>query len=490
MFDGGGVTLSRVVAETAPAAERLVDLLAPWDRARLRLTCRALAGAVPAAACAMSLSAMVRRAGGAGLLRYGAGDAQSCWMHALIAVEADAADALRWLLGRRVEWSTDPKHTRELRHVSLLTASAGAWRVLGPLPSRPEPDDTVSLLMDAWEGGSEALVAERAAAAAECAARGELGYRARNVLRVTIQGAWRRDAPALLVPFLRLGARCPYARRATVAAVSMGRRDLVEPGDWLTQIGNAPFSLRVAVRSGDLALARTAFDRCGMPTKGERRELLHDAVQCRRDAPAMLDWVTRALNIDAALLLSCGDQLVTHAVRGDAVAALCWVLQRTGPVPAAELLRRASENDAVACIEHLVIGVEARSARDLLSRALVGGAFRAASALAPHSEPLDGAALVRLMETLQGDSDACHVVRVMSLLRRHALLPAPGPAFLRECLRSGRQRCALAAAGYRVDADARAWLDSVRPHCVGTPRRVWRPMAHNLRDRYQSAWDS
>ena len=78
----------------------------------------------------------------------------------------------------------------------------------------------------------------------------------------------------------------------------------------------------------------------------------------------------------------------------------------------------------------------------------------------------------------------CRGVRVMALLRRHALRPAPGPAFLDVCLCSlngTRQLHALAMAGYRVDADERTWLDSVRPHCADVPDRDWQPQATLLR---------
>ena len=475
MSQRAATSLACVVAVAAPAADRLVALLAPWDRARLRLVCRALAAAVPVGSCAPTLAAMVR-ARGAGLLRYGAGDAHAGWTHVLVAVEADAADALRWLL--RPGRCAAQDRTWELARLALGMGSVAAWRVVEPLLPRQGLGGASTLLADACLGGCGVLVAERAAAAAYCDDSHDDAHLA---LLGTIEQAWRMDTPDVLLPFLSFRHRTTlYGSFASGAALAMGRRELAEPCDWAGRL--LPSSLLVAaLRGGDLPLAELAL---------RRRPPLDAAVcyaaQARRNVPAVLEWAADARGaVDP-------NEAARYAIRADAVDALRWLSRRAGLVPfSAHELLMACHHNAAACVAFLADEAGVRPASETLCVALRSEAYRAAEAVAVRVAPLDAAAFVRLAVALS--ADRCGGVRAMALLRRHALLPAPGPAFLRACadsLRRTRELRALAMAGYRVDADARTWFDSVRPHCVGTPRRVWRTLAHVLHDRWHRDRDS
>ena len=477
-------SLPRVLATTAPAVALLVWLLAPWDRARLRQTCRALADAVPAAACAPTLSAMVQRAGGAGLLRYGAGDARPCWVHALIAVETDAADALRWLLG---QFPMDRLRARELRRLALLTGSAAAWRIVEPLEPRDTLTHALLLAGYAAQGGSESLAAECAAKAAVAAASEEspddadTGY-----LETFLHWVERRNLPAALAPFLRVGeaglmAHDDYGRRVALLALGMGRRDLAEPCDWQARHEPQPL-LEAAVRGGDVAMAEALLSGAHV---GRGRALLWQAVQCTRGMPAMAEWVlSRMEDVDPAHITLTMDH---GMLARDAVDALRWLVERHGYAPTAAMLDMARQYDAVACAAYLGVVLGIRPTTETLCRALTDSAYRVAAHLAADVEPLDARAFVHLVAGVAGNPD--RGTRAMALLRRRALLPAPDPVFLGACLcslRGASMHRALAAAGYRVDADEREWVDSVRPHCAGTPLRQWRPLAYMLRDRYES----
>ena len=476
--------LQRVVTGAVPVAARLVDLLVPWDRARLRLTCRALAETVPAAACAVSFSAMVVRFGGAGLLRYGAGDARPCWAHVLVAVEADAADALRWLLGR---FSVDHDRAWDLQCLALRTGSCAAWRIVKPLAPRATLDGAMRLAWQAVAGGSESLSAECAAAAAAKAEESPDALRP-EFLCAVLYWTERRDLPAaVLVPFLRLCGTGRLAhdnvQRITLAALRMGRRDLAEPCDWQARF--EPLSLlKDAVRVGDLALAEAALSALGETLTTDAR--LGVLCHAFRGTPATIEWTMRRLAIDAAYLEQELHRVLLAVLGWDAVDALRWLVEHTGHVPVATYMGVACANDAVGCIAYLAEkGV--CPTWDMLYAALEQDVHRAACAVFSRLDRADVAAFVRVVKKLAAYKTS-GVVRCAAMLRRHALLPAPGPAFLRACLDSLRGRWelgALVVAGYRIDADARTWLDSVRPHCAGTPRRVWRPLAHALYDRYR-----
>ena len=497
-------SLPRVAAVASPAVNLLVALLAPWDRARLRLTCRALADAVPVAACAPTLSAMAVRGGGAGLLRYGAGGARPHLVHCQIAADADTADALRWLVGRV---AVSQRDAWGLQYGALLAASGDAWRVASALPSLPGAFPALLLAAYAILGGSEALAAECAARAAEAA--GSFRGLEPSVLRDVLNGAALRNFPGVLAALRRLrGANVHPARdddddhghdaygmfeSVALTALAMGRGDLVEPCDW-----DALFEpmdlLRAAVRSGDVAAAEALLPRCAEPAADTlHRELLPAAMQCRGDAGAMLDWVASRTSVGAERLVRkvrCSLEGASGKYRlgavDDRIGALRWLAERGGFVRATAMLAVACRSDAVSCAEYLVGGLGARPTTEMLGCALAYGSYRVAAFLAVRVGPLDAAAFVRLVNDIPSGP---HAVRAMALLRRHGLLPAPDPVFLRECvcrLRARPQQLgALAAAGYRVDGDAREWIDSVRPHCAGTPLRQWRPLAYMLRRRFK-----
>ena len=472
--------MSDVLAACVPAAERLVQLLAPWDRARLRLTCRALAAAVPARSCAPTLAAMVRApGGGAALLRYCAGDARPCWVHALVAAEADAADALRWLLPRldAVGSPVLAEPWRQLARCALRWGSVAAWRVLEPRLADAGAADGFALLEDAMCGGVESVAAERAALEA-----GRCGGDVTGVIKV-LDTAIKTHAVGAIAPFLRPDISPPVRHVAGLAALCVGHRSLVEPCDWLPTYGPGML-LRAALHGGERELADAAVAEAGGISAGDGRQLLSFAVSGRRDAPATIEWVVRAIGLEACRFdASDVRALASWAIRADSADALRWLVERAGLVPADPELSDACMQDAIACFRYLVDVAGVCVARDMLVDALYAVAPRTATAAAAILGGLDVDAFVSLATGCPDKRDGR--LRTASALRRRALLPAPGPAFLRACVHLPEPLDVLVVAGYRVDADARTWLDSVRPHCAGTSRRVWRPLAHALRDRWR-----
>ena len=542
-----GVTLDRVLREAAPAAERLVLLLAPWERAWLRLVCRTLAEAVPAAACAPSLSSMVR-SGGAALLRYGAGDARPCWAHALVAVEADAADALRWMLDADTGLPEVRRHARLLGNLAMRVGSAGAWRLLNapigdPLPSsrspaaarhgrNPVPTTTMmhgsgggddggdddeptakdgktpagprsiaqdllcyyrrhmfdypdKMLMDAMRGGSESIAAEIAAAMADQPSY--LGCCMRAIDEVP-----RYDMPAVLEPFLRLGPGHALHRKAALAAFVMGRR---APPDSDPHLWGHPIDLGTAVRAGDVALADALLrGRVGRPCHGS--ELLADAVRCRRNTSAVLEWATSVVGTEPLMHQWRIDKLLACAINEDACDALRWITDLVGAARLPRALDMAIYADAAECAKFL-IGQVGHLALCSFVDATRQAKHRVATVLAAHLGPLDAETFVRLARTAAKEMNEADTARMMAMLRRRkppcpgTLLPAPGTEFLDACIESlhGRKELGvLVMAGYRVDADACAWLESLRPHCAYTPDRRWRRVALDLHARWHACY--
>ena len=489
--------MPRVVAEAAPVATRLVELLAPWDRARLRLTCRALADAVPATSCAPTLAAMVVRDGGRGLLRYGAGDVRPCRGHVLVAMEANAADALRWLVARGPS-PLRPEGVWSMAQQSLTWGHDAVWRVLESMVA-PErlAERPIMMLSHAIDGGSEALIAERAAAAASrplatTTDRDAYHYNPDDYdaddygFSYVMERAAQSGAVGAITPFLRFPTGSYLRRQAALAALAMGRRDLAEPCDW-TAISPRRL-LECAVLGGELALAEAALRT--LPAAPGVMMPLYAAMGRRCWTPAVAEWAYAACGTDLGVH---GDSMARHvAASQDSVDALRWLVEHTGYVPTDAALRAACDADALACIEYLLdVGVP--PTRDMLVDAMKAGAWRAAGALGARLGPLDVTEFAVL--TTHGQKAAWDAVRA---LRRSALLPPPGPAFLQEFSGPGSVGYSddirwvmrvLLAAGYRLDADMRQWLDSVRPHCAGTATRRWRPLARALYHRWHAHCD-
>ena len=492
----GDAALAVAVRAAAPLAALLVWLLAPWDRARLRLTCRALADAVPARSCALSLSAMVR-AGGAELLRYGAGDARPRGIHALIAAEADVADALRWmercgleaekigamLTGHRAiaqPWSVvDP--TVSVLRAALAQGSVDVWHFAGGRSTRRSVFYAAVLLVDAIRGGLASVAAEYAADLVTATANlpaGSCPY-AEPLLCDTIRAASRHRMPAVAATFLRLDGRFPRARRkATTALFRMGQGVLVGPCDWAALFG--PSLLRKAVMAGDAALADATL-RGRAVLAGVRQRVLVWAARARRDAGAMLGWATAAFAFGADELRTQGPALARAAVGTDGVDALRWLVEHAGYVPGAAVVRKACKDDAAACIGYLMD----RGLVDTPVRAMLGESRRVtALVLARTRGPLAVDSYKALMVSDEYRRSPACTARTASLMRRHALPPAPGMRFLSMCLDAMHDETSLgmlAASGYRIDADLCTWLASVRPHCAG---RRWRPLATRLHTRW------
>ena len=518
-----GVALPRVVAEAAPVASRLVWLLAPWDRARLRLTCRALADAVPARSCALSLSAMVR-AGGTELLRYGAGDARPRDVHVLIAVEADAVDALRWMQSRGDVWRVagSDAFSLLLRLQALRQGSVGVWRLAGGRASTPA-SQVNDMLHSAIRGGLVCIAAQYAedlAAAMAVGSAGPASY-AEHGARQAIHLASRRDMPAVVVAFLRLGDRFPVVcHKAAQALFRMGHGSLAGPCDTAELFGAS--LLRKAAMAGEVALVdaelrrlparvdaklRRHLDR-GDEELGRRQSfgvgphaaldgryrVLLWAMRARRNAAAMLDAVTAALALDADELRTAGPALAPVAVDGDGADALRWLVERAGYAPDDELLYRAAATDAVACVAYLMdLGVGAVA--DVLACTMGMWSWRVTALVASRADrPLGVRAFLQLAfmnamddrRAYETDNRRTYAMRAASLLRKHALVPAPCEGFLRVCTESGHDEASLrllAAAGYRIDADLCTWLASVEPHCDG---RRWRELASELHGRWHA----
>ena len=483
-----GFMLTHTVSEATPVAERLVGLLAPWDRARVRLTCRALAAAVPARSCAGSLSAMVR-AGGAELLRYGAGDARPCWTHVLIAVEADAADALRWMLrcddddrSGDVDRGRAPHRWRsvalDVPRVALRMGSVAVWRLLGPSPSpsRAEapPCYPFMLLCDAIQGGAESLVVECAAAAAGAAS----AHIDPSLWRFMVHCATVTNMSAAIEPFLRPSDdRPPWLSDAAArAALRMGRRDLLAPHDWRAMLGIT--FLKDAVHGGQLDLAEAAL-RDGVFNACTDRALLRQAMEARCNSPAVIEWAVATCRLSALTLPRDTRHWARVAIDHDGAAALRWLVERAAYAPDDAMLDYACRADAVACVRYLHRELAMRPTQSAFTAALAEGAHHAASVVAPCVAPLDAQAFVALIRGPDAAVVAGHVVftsttrhalRAMAMLRRHRLLPTPDAGFLRLCateLHKAHELRMLAVAGYPVDTpELRGWLDFVRPRCA------------------------
>ena len=483
-------TLGRVAAEAAPFRE----LLAPWDRARLRLTCRALAAAVPAGSCAATLAAMVRTpGGGAALLRYGAGDARPVAAHCLLAVVHDADDALRWLLlSCDVVSIFGPHHMRTLRRMALRSGSVA---ILNGVCARAPAADLVEDLGAACLKDRELLATERAAEVvallvprSACAMpNGPCWQRLDAVLGWAI----RKNMPAALDPFLALlgahgGAAVPdaFATSVRCAALATGRRQAVEPCDWGRVEPRRLF--RWALYGGEPDLAEEAWSRKRRPNY----DLLYNVMCARRNAYAALD---RAL-VYARRPLSRYEarQHDMTVVVHDAVDALRWLSERAGYVPDAELLTWACRQDAVRCASYIAERCGVQPTATMLVEALMENSYRVAAAIGPRvTGCIEASDLKRLLRRVYVRWKSGHDARALALLRRLALLPAPDVPFLRALLHGDGDRdeedaCGLpmlVLAGYRVDADRRTWTDAVASHCAGVPPDGWRPLADELYDR-------
>lgn len=481
-----GLTLERVAAETAPFRDRLVELLAPWDRARLRTACRTLADVVPARSCAPSLWAMVCAGdGGAALLRHGAGDARPSWIHAQLAAAADAADALRWLLARRPDWATDGDRMSALKRLTRLSASVEAWRVVASLVRSPTLLEAEMAFHTGCEHGPEALAAECAAelSAALTSVSGELSDSAKDGLRETMRVAEMRNVPAALVRLLyavdeggRNAATRWCAAHARCYLLALGRRELAEPFDWHSV---EPATLVLyAVQGGELALAEEGLLRHPQ----WRGSCYCAAAGAHRGTRAVLDWASaraggRRCDDDEDRMKHC-------AILSDVAETLRWLSEHTSLKFDAGDLWSACFRDAVDCAAYLMDDVGVRPTTGMLATALDCGAHRVAAAVGVRTGPLTVAEYVKML--LQRVATDGPDVRATGLLRRLSLLPPPDMVFLRaflddRAMQTQPRLLALALAGYRVCAsDRRAWLASVAPHCPAALEGVWRPLAHRL----------
>ena len=488
-YDAGGGAAPFVLAvrDAAPLAERLVWLLAPWDRARLRLTCRALAAAVPAASCAPTLAAMVRApGGGAALLRWGAGDARPCRAHVLVAAEADA---LRWLLAQDAAGAlASPLSLQERVRCALPLGGDAARRALRQVCDLREYDHRV-MTMDLIDTGPASAAAELAAAGA----RRWVGRHAWMAYGV-LEAACAKRMVLAVAPFLHPDADTTIRRRARLVALRLGHRALAEPCDWLREY--PPLVLMCVALSGELGLADAALRHGGGRVPEEHRWTVLAEAMCAGDGfPVAIEWAVCAVGPEACrrTLAEQASAMIRSAVRADSVDALRWLTEHAGLAYGASELEGVCVWDAAACFAYLAGEGGVCVTRGMLLDTLVRGSHRTAAAAAALLGGLDAAAFVHLAAASSTTASSrfghlCRRARTADALRRRALLPPPGPAFLRACadaLQLPEQLDVLVAAGYRVDADVRTWFDSVRPHCAGTPRRLWAPLAHTLHRRYR-----
>ena len=499
-----------VVAASAPFADGLLALLAPWVRARLRLTCRALADAVPAGSCAPTLTAMVR-AGGAGLLRWGAGDARPCWTHVLVAVEADAADALRWMcttMADRLPDATTNTTTTEggallrplvdqLQEFALERGSVASWPVLRALtPPATSLADAARLLRHAIRGGSRVLIAGCAATVADLAPqqRSPPSAAESHVLHDMLYTARNRGAVEAVLPFLRARPDSGYdtiAHHARLMALGMGQRALTEPYDWLDAVHYDQVLIN-AMFGGEVTLAAAALQTYDLLADDEARDyIMRCAMKICRNVRPMLEWAASALHRTERDLRRGFDEYADAAICADREDALRWLVERTGCGPRAHLLACAYRHGAAACVRYLVDETGLVPTRNMLLDALCASDRRALPSLVPDADagPLGVSELVWQLGRLSQNDE--RLVCAVSALRRYAWLPPPGTE-LAEALGEMRPpevalRYAVAA-GYPVDADERAWDDFVVRHGPAAAHGEEEDAAHEEEDKVRLRW--
>ena len=487
-------TLPDTLLAAAPAAERLLRLLAPWDRARLRATSCALAGVVPHALCAPCLSAMLRH-GGPALFRHDAtppAGVALCADHLYDAVAADNAHAVRWLrasaaipdapsaaaiVDTAAQWDSravlcalldeEPRLCtgKVLRTALREMRGQVASEVLGRILRRPHGDEhLVDITLVATFCGLASVVedAVRAHSAAAAAAPHQ-----------------RQSGAAAATEAAAAAARVGWVDDNDPSAHPMHRIQR------LVRAGNLPLAESVA--SAMFATQPHAFD--------------YDLVRVAADAPRAYDalrWAhaflaargvgAHAMAISYAPPLLHGPEpgargptwnetLANIAVgnRSDPTAgAIRWLEEHAGFVPDTAHLGAAIGHRSVHAVRYLMgrLRPPLASLAEALVKCVLQKSWRMADLMAAavagagghHVGRTDDAFAWLLVRVLSAN-DRCRAYAA-ALLRRHGLLRSLGGVFLSEIdhyVLSDRELRALAAAGCRLDADRAAWLDWLWP---------------------------
>ena len=462
-------TLDGVARCAEPAAQRLVWLLPPWDRARLRLTCRALAAAVPTEACYPTLTAMAR-AGGAALLRYDVPAPAGATLgktHARVAVVSDNADALAWMEAcGAFAWRTDPAHASWLVDESLAAGSARALRFALDRSGRRPDYGMLRQCRGGWSGAlARELVAPLVAEPSSYAV-GDIVETVEALGEIAIP----TEVPLVVGALLDAWPRRPLPAAVAALALMAGLRARAEPADWEATCGIRLLGL--ALVGGALDLAERALAAGLWPGGASLDDALMHASYCARDAPAVLAWVrSRSSGVFRTSRIDC-ESLAFGAIEGDADAMLRWLVERDDDdddddddgggrlAPRSYHLYHAIDADSPRVVSFLV-GALCVSPTKTLADALCSGSFATAEALAPLATPLDVTTFVDVALRCRWRA------RAMLLLRRHGLTPPPTRELLARCvadLGPAGRLAALAEAGYRVDGDLAQWTDSLRPH--------------------------
>ena len=497
-----------------PAAERLLRLLAPWDRARLRATSRVLAGVVPRALCAPCLSAMLRH-GGPALFRHDArppAGVALCADHLYDAVAADNPHAVRWL--RASAAIPDAPSAGEIVDVAARWDSRA---VLCALLDEEPRLCTDKVLRTALRAMREHVATELL---------GRLLRRPHGDERlgdITIEAVFYGLASVVEDAVRAHSAAAPRQGQsgaaATTAAARVGWVDGDDPS------AHPMDRIKQAIRAGNLPLAESVAS--AMSAKLPR-VFAHALVQMATDAPRAYDalrWAhaflaargvgphTLAISYVPPTLYgpepgardpTWNETLADVAVgnRNDPTAgAVRWLEEHAGVVPDIAHLESASKHRSVHAVRHLVGRLRPQLAVlvKMLAECLLRNFWRMADLMAAavavasghHADRTDDAFAWLLLHVLSAD-DRCRAYAA-ALLRRHGLLRSLGGAFLREvdrCTPSARHLGALAAAGCRLDADRAAWLDWLWPerarpgHAVPTVDLLY---AYRLHARYARA---
>ena len=367
-MDADRPSLEDVMRSAAPAAGRVLRLLAPWDRARLRTASRALAAAVPVGSCAPCPTAMLRR-GGPGLFVNGAPFGPPCEQDLYAALAADNPHAVRWLLGQRRVFA---RAFSDWALVKLAVAYGSVAVLRALLDRRPSPCD-LALLLETMPSKREAAVLELARATLPLldARAGDYGDNLDAIAGVASCHGYPSVMEELSVC---AGAAFNDRPPCVGAALRVGLSRLVDARG-RARMTDGP--LYWAVMAGDRAWAAEELLRTPAPLVGVR-ELVASAAGSTRayDMLCLVHGAAAAADSSTpdgdAPTRAWQDRVLGDAMRlslDPSAGALRWLVERTGFVPGRRHLSKAIRYDAVSHVTPLARLV--RPTRGYLERSLV-----------------------------------------------------------------------------------------------------------------------
>lgn len=493
MVDGRR-TLDAVACHAEPAAQRLVLLLAPWERARLRLTCKALAGTVPAEACFPTLAAMARAGTRVALLRYDMPAPSFTPLtkaHARIAVANDNDDALAWMEAcGAFAWGTDPAHGGWLLDEAL--AAGGVRAVRFALDRSGRRPDVVMLrcCKGRWTAELAALLVGPVVAALppeRLSYFEQGGSKAYEIYDMLSGTTMLRENAVVWGALLDAWPRRPLPAVVAEVALLEGLRERVEPVDWEAICGLALISH--AVKAGALDLAERGLAVFPPADNTYERQLLYMAVYSCSYAPSVIEWLLYRLpNLVLTLVLE-SRALVNAAIDADADDVLRWLadnklLDAGTPALVLPCVQRAIGADSPRAVSFLVDALRASPAETLVD-ALCRGSFATAEAMARRaSAPLGAAEFGKVAHRCPRRALA------MLLLRRHGLLPPPSRELLESCLADPVPvglLTALVEAGYCLGGDLAGWVESLPAPADRAEEHGWTDLARAVFERCREA---